>query len=94
MPVTPPETHPDNEHTAENKIRICHVYAASEAIQPGASDTVLRLDEILSGLRLKKMTLDEANQQLDSLSMTNFQLNETKQSFTEAIIAIKNYKAD
>jgi hypothetical protein len=94
MPVIPPETHPDNEHLAENKIRICHVYAASEAMQPGASDTVLRLDEILTGLRLKKITSAEASQQLDSLSMANFQLAETRQSFTEAITAIKNYTAD
>ena len=89
----PPETHEDN-NTAENKIRICHWFADKEQAQPGATDTVSTLDNILTGLRQGKLTQEEANQQADAVTTSYFTIDETKTAFAEAVIAIKNYTAD
>jgi hypothetical protein len=94
MPVIPPDTHEDNMHNAENKVRVCHVFAAAEELQPDATNTVLKLDEILTKLRQGSITQDQANQQLSEISLNYFKLEETKGAFAEAVEAIKKYTAD
>jgi hypothetical protein len=94
MPITPPETHSDNEHTIENKIRICHVHAFEEDSQPNASDAVTTLNDTFNKLNQKKISHEQAVELIDAISTEVFKLEETKAAFAEAVAAIKNYTVD